>query len=134
MALKTVEQADRAWEAYAFIEAHPDLHDQGYWCNFRGQSPTRVTLDSFLADGTMTVCFAGAVVLLAGATIINQDCAEDPEDHQTRMIDGLAGELLGLPGYYGAYLFAPSANDLDILRARLDLVYGPRPAPVGSAQ
>jgi hypothetical protein len=91
----TLDQVILAEETLAFIEKHPESHDQGLWIESRDRIVTYATA---LDCGTFG-CFAGWAVLISGAEIhIEMDGVAYAGD-SGEVLEGYAANLLGVEPY-----------------------------------
>lgn len=123
-ALITPEGLARLDAALAWIDAHPEQHDQGIWFSRKPGCQT-------------TCCLAGAVSILAGAEPIFDEKDSSgwlgdtgyfvrTQDGRKLPVDAYAGGLLGVTGwgredlFYGASDRADLGKVRDLLAASLD--------------
>lgn len=112
---------DKLDQAIAYIEAHPEEHDQGLWFGERG-------------CGT-TACLAGTVAVLNGwVPVFEHGEARDVEkDGERAYVGNVATELLGLDPDGGErdYLFFVAADIDDIKQFRTEYAAGTWEHPDG---
>lgn len=113
-ALITREGLARLDAALAWIDEHPEQHDQGSWVSRRPDCGT-------------TCCVAGAVVILAGGVPIWDDGDLDaymvtmPGGDGNQVIESVAMELLGIgfPVVEDLFYHATTLQGLRAVRDRL---------------